>query len=241
VPHGRRGDGTKKTDLDAALRERDEDESNGTAGAGLATGFGAARRRLKAFLGAVVALAFLRRAKPVRVLVLSVSALAAGTLGLMVAYAISPDEGSAAQVLVSNGVTYTVTTVTGPGGTTTVAVGKTKEGKVRVVPVRVLDTVTGPGGVETVSVQALGPVRTVKDLETLTQILTQTNFLTQTDVLTQINTQFQPTTVFDTVFQPTTIFDPTTVFDTTTVVVTQVETVVVTDTVVVTETVAPPP
>jgi hypothetical protein len=239
VPHGRRGDDTKKSDLDTALRERGEDEPKATAGAALASGLGAAHRRLTGFLAAVVALAFLRRAKPVRLLVLSVSALAAGTLGLMVAYAISPDQGSAAQVLVSNGTTYTVTTVTGPGGTRTVAVAKTKKGEVRVVPVRILDTVTGPGGVETVSVQALGPVRTVKDLETLTQILTQTSFLTQTDVLTQIDTQFQPTTVFDTVFQPTTIFD--TVFQPTTVVVTQVETVVVTDTVVVTETVAPPP
>ncbi|HWB56407.1 MAG TPA: hypothetical protein VG479_05675 [Gaiellaceae bacterium] len=195
MPHGRRGDETTTPDLDTALRERGEGARKPRPGAGLAAGFGTARRRLTAFLGAVVALAFLRRAKPVRILVLSVSALAAGTLGLMMAYAISPDQGASAQVLVSNGTTYTVTTVTGPEGTRTVAVAKTKKGEVRVVPVRILDTVTGPGGVETVSVQALGPVRTVKDLETLTQILTQTSFLTQTDVLTQIDTQFQTVTL----------------------------------------------
>ena len=59
---------------------------------------GALRARLA---GALFALAWLRRAKPVRVLVLSVSALAAGALGQMTAYAISPDLGSAARVLVT--------------------------------------------------------------------------------------------------------------------------------------------
>ena len=128
--------------------------------ASLAAGLGHARRRVGAFLGALFALAWLRRAKPTRVLVVSVSALAAGALGLMTAYAISPDEGSAAQVLVTNGTTYRIATVTGPGGTTTVAITKTKEGKTRVVPVRILNTVTGPGGVETVAVEVLGPGRT---------------------------------------------------------------------------------
>jgi hypothetical protein len=197
----------------------------------LAAGLGHAARRVATFLGAVVALAFLRRAKPVRVLVLSVAALAAGGLGLMTAYAIAPDDGSAAQVLVTNGTTYQIATVTGPGGgTTTVAVTKTKEGKTRIVPVRILDTVAGPGGTETVSVQLLGPSRTVTDQQLLTQIETQSVTRTETQVVNQTQTDvvtvIEPTTVVVTDVRTETVRD----------VETQVVTVVQTDTVVVTVT-----
>ncbi|MGH3057077.1 MAG: hypothetical protein ACRDPP_02435 [Gaiellaceae bacterium] len=199
--------------------------------ASLAAGFVRARRRVTSFLGALLGMAFLRRAKPVRVVVLSVAALAAGGLGLMTAYAISPDDGSAAQVLVTNGTTYQIATVTGPGGTTTVAVTKTKEGKTRIVPVRILDTVSGPGGTETVSVQLLGPARTVTDQQLLTQIETQSVTRTETQVVNQTQTDvvtvIEPTTVVVTDVRTETVRD----------VETQVVTVVVTDTVVVTVTV----
>jgi hypothetical protein len=193
--------------------------------AALAAAFANARHRVATFLGALFALAWLRRATPTRVLALSVSALAAGALGLMTAYAISPDEGSAAQVLVTNGTTYRIATVTGPGGTTTVAITKTKEGKTRVVPVRILNTVTGPGGVETVSVDVLGPERTITDRQFVTE--TQVVDRTQTDVVTEI----QPTTVVVTDVRTETVRE----------VETQHVTVVQTETVVVTVTVPPPP
>ena len=207
----------------------------------LADGFGHARRRVATPLGALFALAWLRRAKPARVLVLSVSALAAGALGLMTAYAISPDEGSAAQVLVTNGTTYRIATVTGPGGTTTVAITKTKEGKTKVVPVRILRTVTGPGGVESVAVQVLGPARTITDRQIQTQIQTQTQSRTQTQVVNQtqtnVVTEIQPTTVVVTDVQTEILRE----VETQHVTVLQTETVVVTETVSVTVTVPPPP
>jgi hypothetical protein len=205
----------------------------------LAAGFGHARFRLATFFGELFALAWLRRARPARVLVLSVSALAAGALGLMTAYAISPDEGSAAQLLVTNGTTYRIATVTGPGGTTTVAITRTKQGETKVVPVRVLRTVTGPGGVETVSVQVLGPERTVTDQEIQTQI--QTQMQTQTQVVnqtqTQVVTQIEPTTVVVTDVRTETVRE----VETQHVTVVQTETVVVTQTETVTVTVPPPP
>jgi hypothetical protein len=214
----------------------------------LAAGFAHARRRLTTVLGAFFALAFLRRAKPVRVLVLSVAALAAGGLGLMTAYAISPDKGSA-QVLVTNGTTYRIATVTGPGGgTTTVAVTKTKEGKTRLVPVRILDTEAGPGGTETVSVQLLGPVRTVTDQELLTQIETQSVTRTETQVVNQTQTDVvtvvDPTTVVVTDVRTETVRDVetqhVTVVQTDTIVVTVTVTDTDTETVVITETITGP-
>jgi len=196
----------------------------------LAPGFAHARRRVTTVLGAFFGLAFLRRAKPVRVLVLSVAALAAGGLGLMTAYAISPDDGSAAQMLVTNGTTYQIATVTGPGGATTVAVTKTKEGKTRIVPVRILDAEAGPGGTEIVSVQLLGPARTVTDQQLLTQIETQS----VTRIETQIVNQTQTDVV--TVVEPTTVVVTDVRTETVREVDTQHVTVVQTDTVVVTVT-----
>jgi hypothetical protein len=232
-------------ELEAAVRGRGGARRKPAFAWALLAGFGPVRRRVTAFLGAVLAFAFLRRAKPVRVLILTVSALAAATLGLMTAYAISPEQESAAQVLVTNGTTYRIATVTGPGGTTTVAVTKTKEGKTRIVPVRILDTVTGPGGTETVSVQVLGPARTVTDRQLLTQIETQSVTRTETQIINQtqtdVVTQIKPTTVVVTDVLTQTVREvetqQVTVVDT--VVVTQTETVVVTETVTVT--VPPPP
>jgi hypothetical protein len=232
-------------ELEAAVRGRGGARHKPAFVWALLAGFGTVRRRVTAFLGAVLAFAFLRRAKPVRVLILTVSALAAATLGLMTAYAISPDQESAAQVLVTNGTTYRIATVTGPGGTTTVAVTKTKEGKTRIVPVRILDTATGPGGTETVSVQVLGPARTVTDRQLLTQIETQSVTRTETQIINQtqtdVVTQVEPTTVVVTDVLTQTVREvetqQVTVVDT--VVVTQTETVVVTETVTVT--VPPPP
>lgn len=225
-------------ELAQALRSRGEGRRMPALATALVAGFGIARRRLTAFLGALLAVAFLRRATPVRVLVLSVSALATGTLGLVTAYAISPDEGSAAQVLVTNGTTYQIATVTGPSGTTTVAVTKTKEGKTRIVPVRVVDTVRGPGGTETVAVQVLGPARTVTDKQLLTQIETRSVTKTETQVINQtqtdVVTQIQPTTVVVTDVRIETVREVetqhVTVIHTDTLVVTETETVVLTET-----------
>lgn len=232
-------------ELAEALRQREEGPRTPALATALVAGLGATWRRLTALAGAVVALAFLRRATPVRVLVLSVSALATGTLGLVTAYAISPDEGSAAQVLVTNGTTYQIATVTGPGGgTTTVAVTKTKDGKTRIVPVRILDTESGPGGTETVSVQLLGPARTVTDQQLLTQIETQSVTRIETQVVNQTQTDVvtvvEPTTVVVTDVRTETVRD----VETQHVTVVQTDTVVVTvtdtETVVVTETITGP-
>jgi len=195
----------------------------------LAPGFAHARRRVTTVLGAFFGLAFLRRAKPVRVLVLSVAALAAGGLGLMTAYAISPDEGSAAQVLVTNGTTYQIATVTGPGGTTTVAVAKTNEGKTRIVPVRILDTAAGPGGTESVSVQLLGPARTVTDQQLQIVNQTQTDVVTVVEPTTVVVTDVRTETVREVETQHVTVVQT----DTVVVTVTDTETVVVTETITV--------
>lgn len=228
-------------ELAEALRQRGEGRLTPALATALVAGLGATWRRLTALVGAVVALAFLRRAKPVRVLVLSVAAVAAGALGLMTAYAVSPDDGSAAQVLVTNGTTYEIATVTGPGGTTTVAVAKTKEGKTRIVPVRILDTGIGPGGTETVSVQLLGPARTVTDQQLLTQIETQSVTRIETQIVNQTQTDvvtlIEPTTVVVTDVRTETVREveiqhvTVTHTDTVVVTVTQTETVVVTETV----------
>lgn len=158
----------------------------------------------------------LRTPGPLRAAILSLVTLAAGVLGLVVAYGVVPSESVAAQ---GRATTLRLVTVTGPEGTTTMAVTKTKQGKTKIVPVRVLRTVTGPGGVSTVSMAIAGPSVTQIREHTNTQVVQNT----QTDVVTEVVTEFQPVTV----------------------VVTQQETVVVTDTVFVEVTVTlpagPPP
>lgn len=195
-----------KAELAEAIRGRGALTRKPAFVTALFAGFGNARRRVMAFLGAAFALASLGRAKPVRVLILSVSALTAGTLGLMTAYAISPDQGPDAQVLVTNGTTYSIATVTGPGGTTTVAVTKTKEGKTKFLPVRILESVTGLAGTETVSVRVLGPARTTRVVvtdvrtETVREVETQQVTVTQTD--TVVVTQTETVVVTETIPAP---------------------------------------
>jgi Rho termination factor, N-terminal domain len=152
-----------------------------------------------------------------RALILSLAALATGVLGLVVAYAVVPQEGTAAAQL--NGRSVKLLTVTGPGGTTTLAVTKTKRGKTKLVPVRVLRTVTGPGGVSTLAIAVAGAAVTERDVVTQKDVVTQIHQSTQTQVVTQV----EPVTVV------------------VTDVVTQPETVIVTQTVVVEVTTTVPP
>jgi hypothetical protein len=201
-----------------------------------------ASRGLEAVLGFRAAVG---SARPLKILVLSVAALAAGGLGLMVAYAATPDDGLATQVLVTNGETYTVATITGPSGTRTVAVTKTKTGKTKLIPVRVTRTVDGPGETEEVFVEVAGEsvvltetdtnilAQIVKQIETQTQVVTQVQPVTQTQVVTDVVTQ--PVTVTETVNHTDTVVR----VDTVTVTVT--DTVVSTDTVTVTVTEPAPP
>jgi len=227
-------------ELAEAIRATRKSRSRGFV-EGLLAPFTGAFHRLGSLGGEGLALAFLRRPRPVRIAVLAVATVAAGGLGLMAAYAVSPEEEASGQVLVTNGSTLQIATVTGPGGTTTVAITKTKEGKTKLVPVRILNTVTGPGGTETVSVAVLGPAITVTDQQVLTQIQTQiqtnTQLLTETQVINQTQTQVvtQPVTVV--VTEVVTV----NLVDTQVVTVTQTDTVEVTTTVVVTETVVAPP
>jgi Rho termination factor-like protein len=190
-----------------------------TAVAGLAAAASSHRpwagRRLTLFAGSGRLASMLRTPRPARVLILSLAMLATGGLGLMVAYAVSPADDVLAPVLVTNGQTVRLVTVTGPGGTKTLAVTRTKRGKTRLVPVRVLRTVTGPGGTRTTAVQVAGPAITER------RVVTQLQQTTKTQVVTQV----EPVTVVMTN------------------VVTQSDTVVVTETVVVevTTTVPSPP
>jgi hypothetical protein len=177
-------------------------------------GLSARRPQSLAVLGGLASVKSLLPASgPLRAAVLSSAALAAGVLGLVVAYGVVPSESGAAQ----QASTLRLVTVTGPEGTTTLAITKTKEGKTKLVPVRVLRTVTGPGGVSTLSIAVAGPAITQIRDHTQTQVVDNT----VTDIVTQ--TQIEPVTVVVTDF----------VHDT--------ETVVVTDTVVVTVTGLPGP
>ncbi|MGH3005916.1 MAG: hypothetical protein ACRDOS_08490 [Gaiellaceae bacterium] len=180
----------------------------------------AATRSVEAAVGVAAAVGSTR---PLKILVLSLATLAAGGLGLMVAYAATPDDGLATQVIVTNGETYTVATITGPSGTTTVAVTKTKAGKTKLIPVRVTRTVDGPGETERLFFEVAGEsvLLTETDTRLLTQIVKQIE--TETHVVTEVSTQFQPVTQTQTEFvnHTTTIFDTTTVFDTTTTTVTE--------------------
>lgn len=160
-------------------------------------------RSLRGAARAAAVVSIVRTPGPLRAVILSAAVLAAGALGLVVAYAVVPQESVAAQV---NGSTVRLVTVTGPEGTTTLAVTKTKQGRTKLVPVRVLRTVTGPGGVSTLSIAVAGPA------------------VTNTDVITQIHQHTETQTEVVTETQPVNV------------VVTQPETVVVTETVTVVET-----
>jgi hypothetical protein len=194
-------------------------------------------------VAAVMGIAVARRAPPLKILMLALATLAAGGLGLMVAYAVTPaapDE----QTLVTNGETYQIATVTGPGGTTTVAVTKTKEGKTKFTPVRLTRTVDGPGDTERVLVDVVGEPVVLRDTDTrlMTQIAMQMATQTQIATQTQGVTRFQPVTQTQVVTQRVSETQIVTQPVTETLVVTQskgkpkTDTVVVTETVTVTET-----
>jgi hypothetical protein len=194
-------------------------------------------------VAAVMGIAVARRAPPLKILMLALATLAAGGLGLMVAYAVTPDAPDE-QTLVTNGETYQIATVTGPGGTTTVAVTKTKEGKTKFTPVRLTRTVDGPGDTEKVFVDVVGEPVVLRDTDTrlMTQIAMQMATQTQIATQTQGVTRFQPATQTQVVTQRVTETQIVTQPVTETLVVTQskgkpkTDTVVVTETVTVTET-----
>jgi hypothetical protein len=181
---------------------------------------------------------------------LSLAMLAAGGLGLMVAYAATPDAPDE-QILVTNGETHTIATVTGPGGTTTVAVRKTKEGKTKLIPVRLTRTVDGPGETERVFVDVVGEPVVLRESDTrlitqiATELATQTRVATQMATQTQIVTSLQPVTQTQVVTQPVTetlvVTQPKGKPKTDTVVVTETVTVTETKEITVTETVGLPP
>jgi hypothetical protein len=136
------------------------------------------------------------RVLPTRPLILSLVMLAAGGLGLTLAYAVAPGEDLGGQMLRASR-TLRTETVTGPGGTTTFVVTKTKQGKTKRVAVRVLRTVTGPGGTQTLSVAVAGPGVTQIRKTTETQVVTQIEPVTEvvTNVVTQSETVVVTTTV----------------------------------------------
>ncbi len=147
---------------------------------------------------------FALRALPTRSLILSLVMLAAGGLGLTLAYfAVAPEEDLGSPVLRANR-TLRTETVTGPGGTTTFVVTKTKQGTIKRVPVRVLRTITGPGGTRTMAVAVAGPVRTQVREKTETQVVTQIEPVTEvvTNVVTQSETVVVTTTVEVTTTEP---------------------------------------
>jgi hypothetical protein len=131
------------------------------------------------------------RMLPTRPLVLSLFMLAAGGLGLVLAYAVAPEEDLGAQVLPKSQ-KVRIETVTGPGGTTTLMMTRTSRGEVRQVPVRVLRTTTSPGGTVAVEVAVAGPAstHTVRQVQqsTKTQFVTQPVTQVVTDVVTQSET-----------------------------------------------------
>lgn len=176
-----------------------------------------------------------RTPRPLRLVAISLATLTAGGLGLMAAYALSPDEEV---TLVANGRTLSIATITGPGGTTTVAITKTKEGKTKLVPVRVLRTIKEDGNTRTVALEVTGPPLTVTNGHTVTGPTKTMTGPTKTTVLTNVQTDTVFVTNEQTVTQSQTVVVPVTE------TVTQVQTVVDTVTVVVTETVTvtvPPP
>jgi hypothetical protein len=136
------------------------------------------------------------RGLPTRSLILTFVMLAAGVLGLTLAYAVAPGEDLGGQALRASR-TLRTETVTGPGGTTTFVVTKTKHGKIKRVPVRVLRTVTGPGGTQTLAVPVAGPAITQVRNLTETQVMTQIQPVTEvvTNVVTQPETVVVTTTV----------------------------------------------
>lgn len=136
------------------------------------------------------------RVLPTRPLILSLVMLAAGGLGLTLAYAVASGEELAPEMIRASR-TLRIETVTGPGGTTTFVVTRTKHGKIKRVPVRILRTITGPGGTLTAVVAVTGPATTQIRQTTETQVVTQIEPVTQ--VVTNVVTQPETVVVTETV------------------------------------------
>jgi hypothetical protein len=133
--------------------------------------------------GAAFLLAALRRPIPVRPLALSLAVVAAGVFGLLAALAIASDEDLQAQLLTA-GQPVRIATVTGPGGATTVALARTRDGKTRMVPVRIVRTVTGSSR---------------EALRTEVRQLTETEVVTRVEPVTVVVTNAEAFTVTETV------------------------------------------
>jgi Rho termination factor, N-terminal domain len=142
---------------------------------------------------AAILLAALRGPLPVRHLALSLTVLAAGALGLLVAIAITPEAELHAQLLTA-GQPVRIATVTGPGGATTVAVARTKDGETRLVPVRVVRTVTGPSDdVLRTEVRKLTDTEVVTRVEPVTVVVTNSEAVTVTEtVVLEVTTTVPP-------------------------------------------------
>jgi hypothetical protein len=145
------------------------------------------------------------RGLPTRSLILTLVMLAAGGLGLTLAYAVAPGEDLGGQILRASR-TLRTETVTGPGGTTTFVVTRTKHGKIKRVPVRVLRTITGPGGTQTLSVAVAGPAITQVRKTTETQVVTQIQ--PETVVVTNVVTQPETVVVTTTLVIEVTTTEP---------------------------------
>jgi hypothetical protein len=138
--------------------------------------------RMRPIAHAALAVAVLRRPSPARALVLSLTLLATGALGLLVAMEIAPGED--VQPLLTAGQPISLATVTGPGGARTVAVIGTGHGGTRLVPVRIVRTVTGPGP---------------EKLETSVRQRTDTEVVTSVEPVTVVVTNREEVTVTETV------------------------------------------
>jgi hypothetical protein len=141
---------------------------------------------------ASLVLAPLRRPTLARALLLPLTVVAAGALGLLVAIEIAPRENLDAQALLT-GQPIGLETVTSPGGETTVALVRTKEGKTGLAPVRVIRTITGPGrGEPLTSVRQLSETEVVTSVEPVTVVVTKPQEVTVTEtVVLEVTTTVQ--------------------------------------------------
>jgi post-segregation antitoxin (ccd killing protein) len=152
-----------------------------------------AELRSRPLAGAALLLAALRRPIPVRPLALSLAVVAAGVFGLLAALAIASDEDLHAQLLTA-GQPVRIATVTGPGGATTVALARTRDGETRMVPVRIVRTVTGSSreALRT-EVRQLTETEVVTRVEPVTVVVTNSEAFTVTEtVVVEVTTSVPP-------------------------------------------------
>jgi hypothetical protein len=135
----------------------------------------------------------LRRPIHVRAITLSIAALATGGLGLLAALAIASEDDLRTRLFTA-GQPVRIATVTGPGGTTTVALARTKGGETRTVPVRVVRTLPAQSGepVRT-EVRYLTETEVVKQLQPVTVVVTNSEAFTVTEtVVLEVTTTLPP-------------------------------------------------